>query len=57
MKRAASAKLTVRRETLRALASIELARAVGGDDAGLAETGKELCTKAVVIIKPPRPAG
>jgi hypothetical protein len=52
MKKFNPAKLKVRRETLRALADVELARARGGDDA-VAETGKELCTAAAVINPPP----
>jgi len=36
-------KLVVRRETLRALASIELARVVGGDAAVQADTGDFNC--------------
>jgi hypothetical protein len=46
------AKLKVRRETLRALADIELARAAGGDEA-VPETGKELCHAAAIVIPPP----
>jgi hypothetical protein len=45
-------KLAVRRETIRALATLELAHAVGGDPALVAETGKEMCTLQVVV-KPP----
>jgi hypothetical protein len=37
-------KLTLRRETLRALTSLDLTRAVGGDPALLAETGAAMCT-------------
>ena len=38
-------KLVLRRQTLRALASIELTRAVGGGDAALLrESGREQCT-------------
>ncbi len=36
-------KLVVRRETLRALASIELARVIGGDAAVQADTGDFNC--------------
>ncbi len=57
MKRSTFAKLTVRRETLRTLSNIELARAVGGDDAMVAETGKELCTAAALAIIAPLPRG
>lgn len=56
MKKSNPAKLKVCRETLRALADIELARARGGDGAAVAETGKEMCTKAAVATNPP-PAG
>jgi hypothetical protein len=51
----ASTKLVVRRETLRALASIELAQAIGGDTAeGVArETGAATCPAPAVVVKPP----
>ena len=52
MKKSNPAQLKVRRETLRALADIELARALGGDDV-VPETGKEVCHAAAVIIPPP----
>jgi hypothetical protein len=52
MKKPSPAKLKVRRETLRILAEIELARALGGDGA-VPETGKELCHAAAVVIPPP----
>ena len=47
-------KLAVRRETIRALATLELTRAVGGDAAVVAETDtcKAICTLAAVV-KPP----
>ena len=47
-------KLAVRRETIRALATLELAHAVGGDTALVAETDtcKEMCTLPAVV-KPP----
>ena len=47
-------KLVVRRETIRALATLELTRAVGGDMALVAETEtcKIMCTLPAVI-KPP----
>jgi hypothetical protein len=53
MKRSLS-KLAVRRETIRALVTLELVRAVGGDAALAAETEtcKEMCTLAAVV-KPP----
>jgi hypothetical protein len=41
-------KLKLRRETLRALASPDLVRAVGGDQIALADTGAEMCTDQVV---------
>jgi hypothetical protein len=37
-------KLKLRRETLRALASPDLTRVIGGDQAQLADTGAEMCT-------------
>ena len=47
-------KLVVRRETIRALATLELTRAIGGDAAVVAETEtcKVNCTLAAVV-KPP----
>ena len=45
-------KLKLRRETLRALASLDLTRAAGGDSALLADTGAEMCTHQAVL-KPP----
>ena len=51
MKKSTPAKLKVRRETLRALAEIELARALGGDGA-VPETGKEVCHAAAIVIPP-----
>jgi len=51
MKRPNSIKLLVRRETIRALASAELARAVGGDTAELADSGKVMCPN-LVLPKP-----
>jgi hypothetical protein len=53
----------LRRETLRALGSMDLTRAVGGDPALVAETGAEMCTRQdltgtvgteQVAPKPPR---
>ncbi len=51
MKKPNAAKLKVRRETLRALADVELARVLGGDGVAPPETGKEMCT--VGLQKPP----
>jgi hypothetical protein len=51
VKKSNAAKLKVRRETLRALADIELARVLGGDGATPPETGKELCHTG--LLKPP----
>lgn len=47
-------KLVVHRETIRALATLELTRAIGGDAAvmGETETCKVNCTLAA-IVKPP----
>lgn len=54
MKKPISTKLTVRRETIRSLATLELTRVVGGDTALMDQTDtcKEMCTLAVVV-KPP----
>jgi hypothetical protein len=53
MKRPPS-KLTLRRETLRALASLDLTRVVGGGDpALLADTGAAMCTDQAA----PKPPG
>jgi len=42
-------KLTLQRETMRALLSLELRRAIGGDSALLvADTGTEVCTAPIV---------
>lgn len=46
-------KLKLRRETLRALASQDLLRAVGGDQAALADTGAKMCTDQAVPKPPP----
>jgi len=48
MKRSPS-KLTLRRETLRALASVDLTRAAGGDAALPYETGAAMCTNALLV--------
>jgi hypothetical protein len=53
MKKPNPTKLTVRRETIRALASAELTRAVGGDAAMLVDSGKEMCP-SLAVPKPPR---
>jgi hypothetical protein len=45
-------KLKLRRETLRALASSDLTRVVGGDQAPLADTGREMCTSLVAPTPP-----
>lgn len=47
-----TAKLVVRRETVRALTGVELTRAVGGDAILLAESDIKHCTQGV-----PPPAG
>jgi hypothetical protein len=41
------AKLAVRRETLRTLASVELTRAVGGDVALLYQSDEKNCVEAI----------
>jgi hypothetical protein len=43
MKKRTPTKLTVRRETVRTLAAIELARAIGGDEALPRESGAKMC--------------
>ena len=43
-----TAKLVVRHETLRALTSAELTRAVGGDGGLLFESGLKMCTQAAL---------
>jgi hypothetical protein len=43
-------KLVVRQETIRALASMDLARAAGG---GVPQTGERVCTGLVVPPPPP----
>jgi hypothetical protein len=54
MKKLNPTKLTVRRETLRALAGIELTRAAGGgaEDALPRETGAAMCPGTAVIQLP-----
>jgi len=46
-------KLTLRRETLRALAGLDLTRVVGGDAALPADTGAAMCTNQAA----PKPLG
>lgn len=41
------AKLVVRRDTVRELASMELTRAVGGDENLVWDTGLKMCTGAI----------
>lgn len=48
MKKFAPRKLALRRETLRALAEIDLERAVGGDVVVLYQTGDKVCTGLAV---------
>lgn len=55
MRKSKTPKLVVRRETLRALASVELTRAVGGNAEEAAESGAATCPFAG--IKAPPPAG
>jgi hypothetical protein len=52
MKRPNPTKLAVRRQTLRALASIELTRAAGGDDGLLRETGAAMCPGPTINTLP-----
>jgi hypothetical protein len=54
MKKPTATKLTVRRETLRALASIDLTRAAGGDAALLRESGRIMCPNLTVPEVAPR---
>ena len=54
MKKKSTAKLVVRRETLRALSSVDLARAAGGDAGMLPESGDKGC---IVLVAPPPPGG
>ena len=49
MKKTNPTKLTVRRETLRALAGIELTRAAGGDAALPRESGDKMCPAPAVL--------
>lgn len=54
MKKSKPTKLTVRREIIRALATLELARVVGGDAALVTDTQtcKEMCTSHAVVKSP-----
>ena len=56
MRKSKTPKLVVRRETLRALASVELTRAIGGGAGQLLESGAATCP-APAGINPPPPAG
>lgn len=51
MRKSKTPKLVVRRETLRALARVELTRAVGGGVEEVAESGAATCP--IADIKPP----
>jgi hypothetical protein len=53
MKKSIPTKLTVRHETLRALAGIELTRAAGGDGTLPRESGAAMCPAPVVIAPKP----
>jgi hypothetical protein len=53
MKKSKIPKLVVRRETLRALARVELTHAVGGDAAQLFETGATTCPAPGIKQPPP----
>jgi hypothetical protein len=55
MRKSKTPKLVVRRETLRALARVELTRAVGGGAEEVAESGAATCPFAGT--KAPPPAG
>jgi len=52
MKKKTIRKLVIRRETLRALGSGDLTRAVGGSEALLYESGAKACPAAAVIPPP-----
>jgi hypothetical protein len=45
-------KLVLRRETLRALAGVDLTRVVGGQDEDAAQTGDRQCNAPAVAPKP-----
>jgi len=55
MKKSNSTKLTVRHETLRALAGIELTRAAGGDGTLPRDSGAAMCPAPAIIV--PKPLG
>jgi len=57
MKRSPPNKLALRRETLRALAEIDLERAVGGDAVVLFQTGDKVCTGLAVAVVPSQVPG
>jgi hypothetical protein len=54
MKKSSTTKLVVRRETLRALSNVDLARAAGGDAVMLPESGDKGCA---VLVAPQPPGG
>lgn len=54
MKKPNPIKLTVRRETLRALAGIELTHVAGGDAALVRDTGRVMCPNLTVPEAAPR---
>jgi hypothetical protein len=56
MKKSKTPRLVVRRETLRALASVELTRVIGGDAVQLVESGAATCP-GHAGLNPPPPAG
>jgi len=45
-------KLKLRRETVRALASLDLTRVVGGDPELVDDTGAEMCTRQTALTPP-----
>jgi hypothetical protein len=53
MKKKSTAKLVVRRETLRAMSNMDLARAVGGGDVVLFDSGDKNCPALAI----PQPRG
>jgi hypothetical protein len=53
MKKKPTAKLVVRRETLRALSNMDLARAIGGGEVVLFDSGDKNCP----VLAIPRPPG
>jgi Holliday junction resolvase len=52
MKKRSTTKLAVRRETLRALSNMDLARAAGGDAVMLPESGDKGCLVLVAPLPP-----